>query len=80
MARTYARTRASGRGDAQTGSIYAQAFGRNTEFYTYYKSLEAYRAAFGKTGDVLVVDPTSEFFQFSRIQAKGRGGRSAPAN
>ncbi|ARP76200.1 protease modulator HflC [Bordetella genomosp. 6] len=81
VAQAYARAQGiMGEGDAQAGSIYAQAFGRNTEFYTYYKSLEAYRAAFGKTGDVLVVDPTSEFFQFFKNPGKGAPGAPAPAN
>jgi len=81
VAQAYARAQGiMGEGDAQAGSIYAQAFGRNTEFYTYYKSLEAYRAAFGKTGDVLVVDPTSEFFQFFKNPGKGAAGAPAPAN
>lgn len=80
VAQAYARAQGiMGEGDAQAGSIYAQAFGRNTEFYTYYKSLEAYRAAFGKTGDVLVVDPTSEFFQFFKNPGKGAAGAPAPA-
>lgn len=81
VAQAYARAQGiMGEGDAQAGSIYAQVFGRNTEFYTYYKSLEAYRAAFGKTGDVLVVDPTSEFFQFFKNPGKGAAGAPAPAN
>ena len=55
-----------GEGDAAAASIYAQAYGKNPQFYTYYKSLEAYRASFSKPGDVLVVDPSSSFFQFMK--------------
>ena len=59
-----------GEGDAAAASIYAQAYGKNPQFYTYYKSLEAYRASFSKPGDVLVVDPSSSFFQFMKDPAR----------
>ena len=55
-----------GEGDAAAAAIYSQAYGKNPQFYTYYKSLEAYRASFSKPGDVLVVDPSSSFFQFMK--------------
>ena len=58
-----------GEGDAAAASIYVQAYGKNPQFYTYYKSLEAYRASFSKPGDVLVVDPSSSFFQFMKDPA-----------
>lgn len=45
------------------------------EFYQYYKSLEGYRSAFSKPSDVLLVDPSSEFFQF----LKHPQGQAAPA-
>jgi membrane protease subunit HflC len=65
MATAYAKAQAiMGEGDAQASSIYAEAYGKDPVFYTFYKSLEAYRASFSKLGDLLVVDPTSEFFQF----------------
>ena len=44
--------------------MYAEAFGRNPEFYKFYRSLEAYRATFKDKGDVMVVDPSSEFFKY----------------
>ena len=53
-----------GEGDAVAAGIYAKAYGANLDFYSFYKSLEGYRAAFGKQGDVLVVDPTSDFFRY----------------
>ncbi|WP_144638598.1 protease modulator HflC [Bordetella genomosp. 13] len=65
VAQAYAKAQATmGEGDAQASNIYAQAFGKNPEFYDYYKSLEAYRSAFSKPGDVLVVDPSSDFFNY----------------
>lgn len=53
-----------GQGDAQASAIYADAYGKNPEFFNFYKSLEGYRSAFSKPSDVLLVDPSSEFFQF----------------
>lgn len=53
-----------GDGDAQASRIYAEAFGQNPEFYKFYRSLEAYRASFKSRGDLIVVDPNSEFFKY----------------
>jgi membrane protease subunit HflC len=53
-----------GEGDAQAAGLYAKAYGADLPFYSFYKSLEGYRAAFGKSGDVLVVDPSSDFFKY----------------
>ena len=65
VAEAYGRAQAiMGEGDAVAAGIYAKAYGANLDFYSFYKSLEGYRAAFGKQGDVLVVDPTSEFFRY----------------
>ncbi|MFJ1302387.1 protease modulator HflC [Pseudomonadota bacterium AL_CKDN230030165-1A_HGKHYDSX7] len=75
VAQAYARAQiVMGEGDAQAGGIYAEAFGRNPEFYSFYKSLEGYRAAFSKTGDVLVVDPSSDFFQFFKDPTPAAAG------
>ncbi|KAB8042469.1 protease modulator HflC [Janthinobacterium aquaticum] len=62
-----------GEGDAQASQVYAEAFGKNPEFYKFYRSLEAYRASFKDKGDVMVVDPSSEFFKYF----KSTGGASA---
>ncbi|MBL8491160.1 MAG: protease modulator HflC [Rhodocyclaceae bacterium] len=62
-----------GEGDAKAAAIYAQAFGQNAEFYAFYRSLEAYRGAFKNKGDVLVVEPNSEFFKYLRGAGKGSG-------
>jgi membrane protease subunit HflC len=53
-----------GEGDAKASALYAQAFGQNPEFAQFYRSLEAYRAAFDKRSDLVVVDRSSEFFKF----------------
>jgi modulator of FtsH protease HflC len=67
VAKAHARAQATmGEGDAAASAIYAAAFGKNSEFYRFYKSLEAYRASFSKKSDALVVDPSSEFFQFMK--------------
>jgi len=55
-----------GEGDAKASQIYAQAFGQNPEFYKFYRSLEAYRASFKTRSDLMVVDPSSEFFKYLR--------------
>lgn len=53
-----------GEGDAKATQFYGQAFGQNPEFFKFYRSLEAYRASFKNRSDVLVVDPSSEFFKY----------------
>jgi modulator of FtsH protease HflC len=64
-----------GEGDAKASAIYAQAFGQNPEFFTFYRSLEAYRASFRNRSDLLVIDPSSEFFRYMRTPAPGRAPR-----
>ncbi|MDB5745200.1 MAG: hflC [Massilia sp.] len=53
-----------GEGDAKASAIYAGAFGKNPEFYKFYRSLEAYRGSFKAKGDVMVIDANSEFFKY----------------
>ncbi|MCE1181861.1 MAG: protease modulator HflC [Rhodocyclales bacterium] len=60
-----------GEGDAKSTAIYGQAFGQNAEFYAFYRSLEAYRGSFKNKGDVLVVEPNTEFFKY--MKSAGRG-------
>ncbi len=60
-----------GEGDAQAAAIYARAFGQNPEFYAFYRSLEAYRQSFGQKTDLLVVDPSADFFKY--LKNSGRG-------
>jgi len=65
--------RIKGDGDAQAAAIYAQAFQQNPEFYAFYRSLEAYRQSFRNKSDVLVLEPSSEFFRY----LKGAAGRAS---
>jgi membrane protease subunit HflC len=61
-----------GEGDAKASQIYAQSFGKNPEFYKFYRSLEAYRAAFKNHGDVMVIDGNSEFFKYLKNPGSGK--------
>jgi len=60
-----------GEGDAKATSIYGQAFSDSPEFYTFYRSLEAYRGSFKSKNDVLVLEPGSDFFKY--MKGSGRG-------
>jgi len=53
-----------GEGDALATEIYAEAYGENEEFYEFYRSMSAYREALANQGDVLVLEPDSEFFKY----------------
>ena len=53
-----------GSGDAKANEIYASAFGKDPEFAKFYRTLDAYRQSFNKPSDMMVVDPSSEFFQY----------------
>ena len=59
-----------GEGDAQASQIYAQSFGKNPEFYRFYRSMEAYKATFKGRNDVLVLDSNSEFFKYFKGPGK----------
>jgi membrane protease subunit HflC len=61
-----------GEGDATAAAIYAAAYNRNPEFYSFHRSLQAYRNSLGREGDVLVVSPDSEFFQYLQNPAPQR--------
>ena len=62
-----------GDGDAKASALYADAFGRDAQFAQFYRSLEAYRATFRSKADVMVLDPSSDFFRAMR------GGAAPPA-
>jgi membrane protease subunit HflC len=53
-----------GEGDAIATRTYADAFGRDSEFYELYRSLNAYEKTFGSKDDLLVLEPNSQFFRF----------------
>lgn len=61
--------RLKGDGDAKATAIYARAFERNPEFYVFYRSLEAYRQSFKNKGDLLILEPNSEFFKYLKNPA-----------
>ena len=60
-----------GEGDARSTEIYAQAYGRDQEFYAFYRSLQAYGNAFGNNNDVMVLDPSSSFFDYFSADKPG---------
>ena len=64
-----------GEGDAKAAATYAQAFSQNPEFYSFYRSLEAYRASFRNKSDVIVVEPNSDFFKY--MKSVGRGSEKS---
>ncbi|MEK7321626.1 MAG: protease modulator HflC [Pseudomonadota bacterium] len=53
-----------GSGDGSASEIYAKAFNKNKEFYSFYRSLEAYRNTFKSHNDILIVDPNADFFKY----------------
>jgi membrane protease subunit HflC len=59
-----------GEGDAAAARLYNEAFGRDPQFAQFYRSLDAYKATFSKKSDVMVIDPSSDFFRVMR----GTGG------
>ncbi|CAM5202636.1 protein HflC [Alishewanella longhuensis] len=58
-----------GEGDATAARIYAEIFNKNAEFYSFVRSLEAYRNSFNSKSDVIVVQPDSDFFKYMRSDA-----------
>jgi modulator of FtsH protease HflC len=62
-----------GEGDAKAAATYGKAFGENPEFYAFYRSLEAYRQSFSNKNDVMVVDPSADFFKYLKNGGKGGG-------
>jgi modulator of FtsH protease HflC len=56
--------RTRGEGDARATSITGKAFSVNPEFYSLYRSLNAYKESFKNKDDILVVDPSADFFKY----------------
>jgi len=61
-----------GEGDAKAAEIYAKAFNQDREFYSFYRSLDAYRKSFIGTGNMMVLEPDSEFFEYFKNAKPGR--------
>ncbi|HQN65331.1 MAG TPA: protease modulator HflC [Methylophilus sp.] len=59
-----------GEGDAKAAEIYAEAYGKNPEFYAFYRSTEAYKNSFKSKSDVMVLDPNTDFFKYMRSSTK----------
>lgn len=57
-----------GEGDARSAEIYAKAYTEDPEFYSFYRSLNAYRETFSKPDQMLVIDPESDFFRYFKSQ------------
>lgn len=57
-----------GEGDAKAAEISAQAFGEDSEFYAFYRSMIAYKESLGKSGNIMVLEPDSDFFKFFKHQ------------
>jgi modulator of FtsH protease HflC len=57
-----------GEGDAKAADISAQAFGQDSEFYAFYRSMIAYKQSLGKSGNIMVLEPDSDFFKYFKNQ------------
>ena len=57
-----------GEGDAKAASVYADAYQQDSEFYAFIRSLNAYKSAFSNKGDILLVEPDSDFFKYLNNQ------------
>jgi modulator of FtsH protease HflC len=67
--------RARGEGDARAAAIYAAAFSQNPEFYSFYRSMEAYKQSLRGKNDLLLLEPTSDFFRYLRDSQGRQPGR-----
>lgn len=59
-----------GEGDAVSANNYAQAYNKNVDFYSFYRSLESYRKSFGQNNDIMVLNPNTEFFRHFNPEVK----------
>ena len=57
-----------GEGDAKAADIFAKAYGEDSEFFAFYRSLIAYKETLGKSGNIMVLEPSSEFFKYFKNQ------------
>ena len=64
-----------GEGDARSAAIYARAFSENAEFYAFYRSMEAYRSTFRGKNDLMVLEPSSDFFRYLKDPSGRSGGK-----
>lgn len=66
--------RVKGEGDAKASAVYAAAYGKNPEFYAFYRSMQAYRESFKSKSDVMVLDPSADFFKYMK-NPRAAGGK-----
>ena len=66
--------RVKGQGDARASAVYAAAYGKNAEFYAFYRSMQAYRESFKSKSDVMVLDPSADFFKYMK-NPRAAGGK-----
>jgi membrane protease subunit HflC len=71
--------RIKGDGDAKAAAIYAGAFSKDPDFYAFYRSMEAYRKAFGGKNDLFLLDPSSAFFKYFKDATGGPPAPSRPS-
>jgi membrane protease subunit HflC len=64
-----------GEGDARAAATYAKAFSQNAEFYAFYRSMEAYRSTFRGRNDLLLLEPSSDFFRYLKDSSGKSGGK-----
>jgi len=70
-----AAQKVKGEGDARASAIYAKSFGQNPDFAEFYRTLEAYRTTFKSRNDLMVVDPSSDFFKYLKSSDPKPGAR-----
>ncbi len=58
-----------GSGDAEAIGIYAESFGQDADFFSFYRSMEAYKKSFGQD-DTMVINPTGDFFKFFQLPSE----------
>ena len=63
--------RMKGEGDAKASAEYAAAYSKNPEFYAFYRSMQAYRESFKNKSDVMVLDPSADFFKYMKNPKAG---------
>jgi modulator of FtsH protease HflC len=68
-----------GEGDAEAARTFADSFGKDPQFAQFYRSLDAYKASFNKKNDVMVLDPSSDFFKAMRGSNSSSSSAAAPA-
>jgi membrane protease subunit HflC len=68
-----------GEGDAEASRLYADSFGKDANFAQFYRSLDAYKSSFNKKSDLMVLDPSSEFFKAMRSSGSTGSTAAAPA-